>query len=183
MSLTAEGRQLRNKHQQKATARGTANVTSSHDWCDCIYSINVGIPTHFLPTTTLSWFPWSQCNKYQRAKRKWLQPRHTACDAAGEALQPVLIIYQLLQWMMLKLFGPNMDDISISLIEIDLVCQSLVCLIWLLVQNDVQQLMKTLYHSYYTCALTDLNCLLSYSAHTILLCKHNHTAFSCPLFD
>lgn len=53
------------KHQQKATVWATANVTSSHDWCDCTYSINVGIlsiflqPPHLLlPTTTLSWFPW-----------------------------------------------------------------------------------------------------------------------------
>lgn len=39
------------QHQQKATVRATANVTSSHDWCDCIYSINVGILAHFLPSS------------------------------------------------------------------------------------------------------------------------------------
>lgn len=30
--------------------RGRANVTSSHDWCDCVYSISKGIPTPFLPS-------------------------------------------------------------------------------------------------------------------------------------
>lgn len=42
------GKKQRNKQKQKATVTGRANVTSSHDWCDCIYSINIGIVTHFL---------------------------------------------------------------------------------------------------------------------------------------
>lgn len=42
------GGEQRNKHKQKASVTGRANVTSSHDWCDCIYSINIGILTHFL---------------------------------------------------------------------------------------------------------------------------------------
>lgn len=44
----------RNKRQQKATVRGMANVTSSHDWGDCIYSIYVGFLSY---SPFLSSFP------------------------------------------------------------------------------------------------------------------------------
>lgn len=50
-------RQRQKEKERKAVAvqtrgycrRGRANVTSSHDWCDCVYSISEGIPTPFLP--------------------------------------------------------------------------------------------------------------------------------------
>lgn len=52
-----EGEVSQRETERKAVAvqtrgycrRGRANVTSSHDWCDCVYSISEGIPTPFLP--------------------------------------------------------------------------------------------------------------------------------------
>lgn len=52
-------------------------MTSSHDWCDCIYSINVGILTPFLQHPPL-FLPCHVCRGQgasTRLKGNWLRPR------------------------------------------------------------------------------------------------------------